>query len=628
MSLFEELKRRNVFRIGIAYLVGSWLLLQIVGVVGPILDFPDEIARYILFLLAIGVIPALILAWAFELTSDGVKLESKVARSTSVTQRTGRRLDRAIIVILVFAVGFLLYDKLGKKGAEPFSPESLSAVSVTDTQEGADQPAATALSAETVAVLPFIAMSNGPDDDYFSDGLTEEIINALAQLPDLMVTARTSAFHFKDNNLPIADIARELGVAHVVEGSVRRAGEQLSITAQLIRASDGFHLWSQTYDRPTEDTFAVQSDIAEKVANALNVFLDDNLRARMQRAGTRNVEAFIAFQKGMGLYQRAHQEPNQISLLRQANIEFENAIAGAPDMVEAYHYHSDLSSHILISQAAGKLDGNITDTDLAWAPGSLTGDYQQTIRYAKNTNQLRNAEFGLALLTGQWRGLKLLSDQALSTEGCETALWAHLVSSAYGDAQLALDGFSRMSRCDPLQVRPMVHVTGALLWMGEAERAARYAEQSLHKTSHPWIVRGLARALAFQGQTEKAMQVAITRFRVDTETLFLQAMISAFKGDDSQADSAATEYFGRTGPNDRDALVFEATRGRRNEANRLAAMIDARPFGHMALLEAVYSCICGAPFDLDATPQFADLLKDSGLTWPPAKPYEFPLKDW
>jgi adenylate cyclase len=628
MNLFGELKRRNVFRIGIAYLIGSWLLLQVVDVVGPILKFPDEVARYVLFLLAIGFIPALILAWAFELTPDGVKLESEVDRSASVTHRTGRRLDRAIIVILVFAVGFLLYDKLSNKGSEPFSRESLSSVSVTGTAESSDQPVAVTASAKTVAVLPFVAMSNGPDDDYFSDGLTEEIINALAQLPDLMVTARTSAFHFKGQNLPIADIARELGVEHIVEGSVRRAGEQLRITAQLIRTSDGFHLWSQTYDRRTEDTFAVQSDIAEKVANALNVFLDDNLRARMQRAGTRNVEAFISFQKGMGLYERAHQEPDQISLLRQANIEFEYAIAGAPDMVEAYHYHSDLSSHILISQAAGELDGNITEMDVDWAPGSLTGDYQQTIRYAKNTNQLRNAEFGLALLTGQWQGLKQLSDQALSTDGCETALWAHLVGSPYGDAQLAKAGFSRMVRCDPLRVRAMVHVTGALLWMGKAEQAARYAEQSLHKASHPWLVRGLALALAFQGQTEQAMQVAITRFRVDTETLFLQAMISAFAGDDNGAESAATEYFALAGPNDRDALVFEAARGRRNEANRLATMIDARPFGHVVLLQAIYACMCGAPFELEATPRFEETFGESGLSWPPAKPYEFPLKNW
>ena len=487
MSLYDELKRRNVFRIGIAYLVGSWLLLQIVDVVGPILKLPDEVARYILFLLAAGFLPALILAWVFELTPEGVKLESEVDRNASITRRTGRTLDRAIIVILVIAVGFLLFDKLSHEVPEPAERTLSGAPSQRPLASG------TLLAAgKSVAVLPFVAMSNGPDDDYFSDGLTEEIINALAQLPDLLVTARTSAFHFKDANLPIDEIARQLGVEHVVEGSVRRAGDQLRITAQLIRASDGFHLWSQAYDRRTQETFAVQSDIAEKVASALNVFLDDTMRERMKRAGTRNVEAFISFQKGMGLYERAHQEPSQISLLRRANIEFENAIAMSPELVEAYHYHSDLSSHIVISHAAGELDGNITEPDLDRAPGELTRDYEQTIRYAKNANQLRNAEFGLTLLTGQWQGLRAITDLSLTTEGCETALWAHLVGGPFGKAQLALEGFARMRQCDPLRVRSMVHMTGALLWMGEAEEAVRSADEYLQKSNHPWLVRALA----------------------------------------------------------------------------------------------------------------------------------------
>ncbi len=204
---------------------------------------------------------------------------------------------------------------------------------------------------ESVAVLPFIAMSNGPDDDYFADGLTEEIINSLAQLPDLLVTARTSAFHFKGQNLPVSDIAGKLGVDHVVEGSVRRAGEQLRITAQLIRAEDGFHLWSETYDRRTEDTFAVQEDIAEKVALALDIVLDETSRERMRRAGTGNVEAFTEYQKGREQFIRAHDTDNMVSGLRQANVHFEKAITLAPEIPDAYNGINDLHSHILINNA-------------------------------------------------------------------------------------------------------------------------------------------------------------------------------------------------------------------------------------------------------------------------------------
>ena len=271
MSLFEELKRRNVFRVGIAYLVVSWLLLQVIDVVGPILRLPETVARYVLFFLAIGFLPALIFAWVFELTPQGVKRESEVLRSGSITARTGHKLVRAIIVALALAVTFLLVDRLGPGSGGESVPGKVSQAEVV-LQDVSRPPAdATGVADKSVVVLPFVKMSNGPDDDYFADGLTEEIINALAQAPDLLVTARTSAFHFKSQNLPVSEIAGQLGVAHVVEGSVRRAGDQLRITAQLVRAKDGFHLWSETYDRRTEDTFALQVDIAEKVARALNV---------------------------------------------------------------------------------------------------------------------------------------------------------------------------------------------------------------------------------------------------------------------------------------------------------------------------------------------------------------------
>jgi len=181
-----------------------------------------------------------VFAWVFELTPEGVKRDSEVDHSQSITRRMGRKLDRAIIVILALAVSLLLFDKFVLTATVPAPPPSVEIVA-DGGAAGQAVPAPVSDSGKSVAVLPFVAMSNGPDDDYFSDGLTEEIINGLAQVPDLLVTARTSAFHFKGQNLPVADIARQLGVAHVVEGSVRRAGEQLRITAQLVRAADGFH---------------------------------------------------------------------------------------------------------------------------------------------------------------------------------------------------------------------------------------------------------------------------------------------------------------------------------------------------------------------------------------------------
>jgi len=625
VSLFGELKRRNVLRVGIAYLVASWLLLQVVDVIGPILRLPESVARYVLFFLAIGFVPALIFAWVFELTPQGVKRESEMDRSGSITARSGHKLDRAIIVTLVLAVAFLLFDRLGPSHQGESSPAAVSQAQQVASGLPSDTPG---VDGNSVVVLPFVTMSNGPDDDYFADGLTEEIINALAQVPDLLVTARTSAFHFKGQNLPVTEIAARLGVAHVVEGSVRRAGDQLRVTAQLVRANDGFHLWSETYDRHTEDSFAVQADIAEKVARALNVYLDDALRERMQWVGTRDVEAFVAYQKGIEFYERAHREPNQISLLRQANHFFEQAVKQAPELVDAYQYHSDLYSHILISQASGQLDGEISDLDVEQAPLALERDYERATRYGRTAGQRSNARYDSSMIFGRWRGLDLLSTETAALPGCEPALWLHLVAPLSSDPEALLGAFRRMATCDPLRSRPMVHTVGIQMWLGRAAEAIGNARQSLAWKEHPSLSRHLVLALALRGDADEAVATANSIIRNEDELLLAQSMLAAIHGKAEMASRYQTDYLGRYGPDDRESLVLTAVRGDRGDANRIAATIDARPFGHVVLLQAIYDCLCGAPFDLDATPVFASLLTESGFAWPPAKPFDFPLKGW
>ena len=627
-GLFEELKRRNVFRVGIAYLVTSWLLLQIIDVIGPILKFSDEVARYVLFFAAIGFIPVLIIAWAFELTPEGVKRESEIDRSRSIAPRTAHKLDRAIIVILVIAVGFLLFDKLApeKPGDGYVSPGQSDLLTPSET--GVPPIVLQTRRQKSVAVLPFVAMSNGPDDDYFSDGLTEEIINSLAQLPELLVTARTSAFHFKGQNIPIEDIARQLGVDHVVEGSVRRAGEQLRITAQLIRATDGFHLWSETYDRRTEDTFAVQEDIAEKIALALDVVLDDELRSRMHRVGIGNVEAFTEYQKGWAFFERAHGDDNLISLLRQGNSHFEEAVHFAPDFPDAYLHISDLYSHILLSQANGELDGTITENDIKNAPENLRRNYDLVVRYAKNDGERLSAEHDRALVLGNWNGLSALTDRALATPGCDAGYWIQLTSAAFGKSRNLQDAFSRIAACDPLSVRSWVHMTNASLWLGDLPLALTTAEKGMNSVQSEWLTRTYILALARGGRVTEANQMASTHLRSDSEQLIAKFMVAAVAGDADRGWEYQQEYLGKHGPNDYISLVMEAARGNRNEANRLAALIDSRPYGYMSLMQAVYWCTCGAPFDLEAAPVFASMLSGSGLPWPPYSPLKFPLKDW
>lgn len=624
-GLYDELKRRNVIRVCLAYLVGAWLLLQVVDVIGPILDLPETLAKYLLFLLVIGLIPAAVLAWVYEWTADGVRREN--AHAAGSIEPRGRRLDRIIMVTLALAVAFLLFDKLALQNDPPATP-------VTEAAEppapgGPGEQAVTAQHIEkSVAVLPFTAMSNGPDDDFFADGLSQEIINSLSQLPQLRVTARSSAFHFKSQNLPLAEVGEKLGVANIVEGSVRRAGDRLRISAQLIRAEDSFTLWSESYDRNSGDTLAIQADIAEQVATALNVVLDDRLRAHMQRAGTRNAGAFIELQKGILLFERAHRELNQVSLLRQANAHFEEARRQETGLVEAYQYHSDLSSHVLLSRAAGELEGDITEADLARAPQEIESDYRLSIRHARNRSQRYNAELGLALLTGRWQGIRAASNRALTSNSCESPLWAHTIGAAFGDAGNVLASFQRMAACDPLRVRPRVHSVGALLWLQQPERAGQLARRSLEQFNHPFLVRGLAQALAAQGRHDEALNAANSRAGSSPDLWLTRSLLASMRGDKEAAADARNQFLLSNGPNDGDSLLLEAAMGNRSEANRLASLVDGRPFGYMVLLQSIYECMCGAPFDLEATPAFSAMLAESGLEWPPENALNFPLKHW
>lgn len=253
MTFFAELSRRNVIRVAIAYAVASWVLLQIVDVISPIFELPAWAPKLIFVILAIGLVPALIFAWAFELTPDGIKKESEVDRGGSIAHHTGRKLNFIIIASLVGAVALLLLDRQFDQRAEP-----------------AQEPeAAISSKGKSIAVLPFVNMSSDTEQEFFSDGITEEILNSLASEKSLKVAGRTSSFAFKGQNDDLRRIGDALGVDHILEGSVRKAGAQVRITAQLIQVDNGFHLWSETYDRELTDVFAIQDEIANEILKQL-----------------------------------------------------------------------------------------------------------------------------------------------------------------------------------------------------------------------------------------------------------------------------------------------------------------------------------------------------------------------
>jgi TolB-like protein/cytochrome c-type biogenesis protein CcmH/NrfG len=325
MSLFNELKRRNVFRIGIAYTVATWLLIQVADTVFPRIGLPDTAVTLVIALLAIGFIPALIFAWAFEMTPEGLKREKDVDRKQSITPQTGRKLDRMIIGIMAIVIAFLVVDRFVLKdqteaGAPVTELQTASSEAATETSED---------SGPSVAVMPFVNMSGDADNEYFSDGLTETLLHMLAQLPELRVAARTSSFSFKGKDAGIGEISQALNVAHILEGSVQKAGNRVRITAQLIRAEDGFHVWSQNYDRTLEDIFAIQDEIATDVAGMLDATLLEG-DTGIAHIDTSDVGAYDTYLRAM-----EQQAIGSYGSLSSAESLFKQALGIDPGFIDA-----------------------------------------------------------------------------------------------------------------------------------------------------------------------------------------------------------------------------------------------------------------------------------------------------
>lgn len=332
MSLFSELARRNVLRVGAAYVVVGWVAAQVAEFAFENFGAPDWVLKSFIVVLLLGLPFALFFAWAFEMTPDGVKRDEDVDRSQSATASTGRKLDFLVIGALLIALSYFIWERqAGDIDVNP-APES---VAISDESQEQSQSADDDAIDKSVAVLPFVNLSSDEDNAWFSDGLTEEILNALARTPDLLVAGRTSSFSYKDSKKGVSEIAKALGVDHILEGSVRRANDQLRVTAQLIRANDGFQLWSQTYDRKPDDVIAIQEDIALEIATALETAMDPEALASMLSAGTDSVAAYNAYLEGQAAGANTVSTGNQYQFI-QARENYDKAIALDPEFATAY----------------------------------------------------------------------------------------------------------------------------------------------------------------------------------------------------------------------------------------------------------------------------------------------------
>lgn len=330
MSLLAELKRRNVFRVALFYIVAAWVVIQVAETVLPMFEVPDGLLRGLVILLALGFVPAVIFAWVFEWTPEGIRRETEVEVPNAVKQQTAYKLNWATLIAAVLAIGLLVADRLLPEAASTATPAPAF------SNDAVTEPASTATGPNpaSIAVLPFIDLSPQGDQAYFSEGIAEEILNVLARIDGLRVASRTSAFVFKSETKSIPVIAETLGVAYVLEGSVRKAGDRVRITAQLIGARSDAHLWSDTWDREltAENLFAIQDEIANAIVAALGETMGLGRDAGIHvAAATGNLDAY-------DLYLQARQ---LLSVLSPATMRLrvellQQAVALDPEYAEAW----------------------------------------------------------------------------------------------------------------------------------------------------------------------------------------------------------------------------------------------------------------------------------------------------
>jgi TolB-like protein len=318
-SLFSELKRRNVFRVCAAYLAGSWLFIEVADTLLEKFGYNDAAIRLLIVVIAIGLVPVLIFAWVYEFTSDGLVKESEIVHNKITPLPTNQKLDFLIIGLLVIGMGYFIWESRFEDVDSTPTPGT------------------------SIAVMPFVNMSSDPEQEYFSDGISEEILNLLAKIPNLLVTSRSSAFAFKGSKINISEVARNLGVRNVLEGSVRKSGNQIRITAQLIDAKTDIHLWSETYDREltVNNIFAIQDEISGSIVKALQSKLGVNVITASRDKVTIKLEAHNEYLQGRFFLDKRTQKD-----LEKALTHFKNAIAASPDYALAWMGKAWASSYL------------------------------------------------------------------------------------------------------------------------------------------------------------------------------------------------------------------------------------------------------------------------------------------
>jgi TolB-like protein/cytochrome c-type biogenesis protein CcmH/NrfG len=522
MSFFNELKRRNVFKVAAAYIIVGWLIMQVGDTLGPALLLPGWINSALAFFLILGFPLALFFAWAFEMTPEGLKKEKEVDRSESITHVTSQKLNYTIMILMALALGYFAFDKF------VLAPELESASLSPDAvaQAGQAEPGqSTQTPGKSIAVLPFVNMSSDAEQEYFSDGLSEELLNLLAKVPGLQVAARTSSFSFKGQNLEIPDIASRLGVSNVLEGSVRKSGKQVRITAQLIQADNGFHLWSETFDREMDNIFEIQDEIAAAVVDSLKV----TLLGEAPKSRETDPEAYRLYLEGQYFgYQR---DP---ASLRRAIDLFRQAVEIDPGYAPAW---AELAYSYLWYTGAGNMP--IAEGAAQWKKAiemALAADPEYGWAHFVNGVSLLNHDFKPEEAAQAYlRAYELDPGNAMlvSVRG--------IVSILTGEFREALDFARAAVELDPVTPELHTYVGNAHWSLLEFDQAIAAFRKALELSpEYPGNHQRIARILLQQGKPEAALEEA-SKEPSDVYGLTARSMAHFALGQTSQADQVLEE---------------------------------------------------------------------------------------
>jgi len=459
-GFFHELRRRNVFRMAGLYVVAAWLIVQVSGTVLPMLDAPAWIPRTLLFLLALGFVPALIFSWVFELTPEGLRREADVPADQSIMSDTGQRMNHMIIAVLVLALAFFGFDKFV---LAPKREAALVTSAHEDAAKQATAPAAPAADDKSIAVLPLANASGNKDEQFFSDGLSENLIIALSQFEGLTVIGRNSSFQFRDSKDDSRTIGEKLGVATLLEGSVQHAGDVVRVSAELINAANGHTLWSERYDRPYKDLFALQDDITKQVASALKARLlsGDSAPAQTDRPPSGNLDAYTAFLQGK-FYAARFTEPDD----RQAIAQFTAATRLDPSYALAWAELSQTAT----GTAARFLDGEAAQRFYAQARQAA----ETALRLAPELAAAHGA-LGYLRLTADfdWSGAEAELRRAVQlapNEGAGLFTLGNLLATL-GQPEAAIKLTRQALTTDPLNVRSQTFLALYLSAIGQQDES-------------------------------------------------------------------------------------------------------------------------------------------------------------